>query len=182
MDLYSARIHQLSGAQGALLPLLIRLIHHSWNHLSSLGSIQLNCCHYRYRAGANQPILPSQVPMGGEKQLWLSVLLKDTSVMAGIRTHILLLTPELESGKLDRSATTLQNMECKASPLLFHDKCPGFFYVHYTTHWTYSFTSHPKDEAITVIKVSCSRTQVPRSARPWFEPTFWQHQNLSPTH
>ena len=24
MDLYSARIHQLSGAQGALLPLLIR--------------------------------------------------------------------------------------------------------------------------------------------------------------
>ena len=41
--------------------------------------------------------------MGGEKQLWLSVLLKDTSVTAGIRTHILLLTPELESGKLDRS-------------------------------------------------------------------------------
>ena len=32
---------------------------------------------------------------------------KDTSVTAGIRTHILLLTPELESGKLDRSATTL---------------------------------------------------------------------------
>ena len=35
-------------------------------------------------------------------------MLKDTSVTAGIRTHILLLTPELESGKLDRSATTLQ--------------------------------------------------------------------------
>ena len=35
-------------------------------------------------------------------------------------------------------------------PLLFHDKCPGFFYVHYTTHGTYSFTSHPKDEAIMV--------------------------------
>ena len=34
-------------------------------------------------------------------------MLKDTSVTAGIRTHILLLTPELESGKLDRSATTL---------------------------------------------------------------------------
>ena len=33
---------------------------------------------------------------------------------------------------------------------LGHDKCPGFFYVHYTTHGTYSFTSHPKDEAITV--------------------------------
>ena len=33
-----------------------------------------------------------------------------------------------------------------ASPFLFHNKCPGFFYVHYTTHGTYSFTSHPKDE------------------------------------
>ena len=29
VDLYNARIHHLSGAQGALLPLLIRLIHHS---------------------------------------------------------------------------------------------------------------------------------------------------------
>ena len=38
-----------------------------------------------------------------------------------------------------------------ASPfLLFYDKCPGFFYVHYITHRTYSFTSHPKDEAIMV--------------------------------
>ena len=45
--------------------------------------------------------------MGGEKQLWLSVLLKDISLTAGIRTHILLLTPELESGKLDRSAMIL---------------------------------------------------------------------------
>ena len=35
-------------------------------------------------------------------------------------------------------------------PLLFHDKCSGFFYVRYTTHGTYSFTSHPKDEAIMV--------------------------------
>ena len=34
---------------------------------------------------------------------------KDTSVAAGIRTHILLLTPELESGKLDRSAIELFN-------------------------------------------------------------------------
>ena len=38
----------------------------------------------------------------------------------------------------------------QGKPLLFHDKCPGFFYVHYTTHRTYSFTSHPKDEAIMV--------------------------------
>ena len=36
-------------------------------------------------------------------------MIKDTSVTAGIRTHILLLTPELEPGKLDRSATTLHN-------------------------------------------------------------------------
>ena len=35
----------------------------------------------------------------------------------------------------------------RGKPLLFHDKCPGFFYVHYTA---YSFTSHPKDEAIMV--------------------------------
>ena len=38
----------------------------------------------------------------------------------------------------------------RGKPLLFHDKCPGFFYVHYTTHGTYSFTSHPKNEAIMV--------------------------------
>ena len=37
--------------------------------------------------------------------------------------------------------------------LLFHDKCPGFFYVHYTTHGTNSFTSHPKDEAIIWLSV-----------------------------
>ena len=37
-----------------------------------------------------------------------------------------------------------------ASPFSFYDKCPGFFYVHYTTHGTHSFTSHPKDEAIMV--------------------------------
>ena len=38
----------------------------------------------------------------------------------------------------------------RGKPLLFHDKCPGFFYVRYTTHRTYSFTSHLKDEAIMV--------------------------------
>ena len=38
----------------------------------------------------------------------------------------------------------------RGMPLLFHDKCSGFFYVHYTTHGTYNFTSHPKDEAIMV--------------------------------
>ena len=41
-------------------------------------------------------------------QLWLSVLLKDTTAVtgqAGIRIHIL--TPELESNALDRSAMAL---------------------------------------------------------------------------
>ena len=38
----------------------------------------------------------------------------------------------------------------QGKPLLFHDKCPGLFYVHHTTPGTYSFTSHPKDEAIMV--------------------------------
>ena len=49
-------------------------------------------------------------PIRRTKQLWLSVLLKDTSAatgQAGIRTHILA-TPELESNALDRSATTLR--------------------------------------------------------------------------
>ena len=35
-----------------------------------------------------------------------------------------------------------------------NDKCTGFFYVHYTTHGTYSFTSHPKDEAIMVKRLA----------------------------
>ena len=46
------------------------------------------------------------------KQLWLSVLLKDTSAatgQAGIWTHILT-TPELEANALDRSATTHRSM------------------------------------------------------------------------
>ena len=67
----------------------------------------------------------------------------------------------------------------RGKSLLFHDKCPGFLYVHYTTHGTYSFTSHPKDEAIMVIQCLCSRTQAPRPARLGFVPTFWQHQNES---
>ena len=42
-------------------------------------------------------------PIRRTKQLWLSVLLKDTSAATGNRTHILvfLTTPELESGALD---------------------------------------------------------------------------------
>ena len=60
-------------------------------------------------------------------------------------------------------------------------KCPGFFYVHYTTHGTYSFTSHPKDEAITVKCLAQGHKRRDRPARD-SNPTFWQHQNLSPMH
>ena len=51
-------------------------------------------------------------PIRRTKQLWLSVLLKDTSAatgQAGIRTHILT-TPELESNARDRSATSLHSI------------------------------------------------------------------------
>ena len=51
----------------------------------------------------------------------------------------------------------------RGKPLLFHDKCPGFFYVYYTTHGTYSFTSHPKDEAI---MFKCLAQGHKRSDRP----------------
>ena len=54
------------------------------------------------------------------KQLWLSVLLKDTSAVtgqAGIRTHILT-TPKLESNALDRSAMTLHKGGYKSLLLL----------------------------------------------------------------
>ena len=67
----------------------------------------------------------------------------------------------------------------RGKPLLFYDKCPGFFYMHYTTHGTYSFTSHPKNEAITV---TCLAQGHKRRDESGFEPTFLQHQNLSPMH
>ena len=54
-------------------------------------------------------------PIRRTKQLWLSVLLKDTSAATGqarIRTHILA-TPELESNALDRSATTYYKLSHK---------------------------------------------------------------------
>ena len=42
-------------------------------------------------------------PIRRTKQLWLSVLLKDTSAATGNRTHSGFLTsPEIESGALDR--------------------------------------------------------------------------------
>ena len=36
----------------------------------------------------------------------------------------------------------------RAKPLLFSISCTGFYYMHYTTHGTNGFTSHPKDEAM----------------------------------
>ncbi len=39
---------------------------------------------------------------------------------------------------------------CRCKPLLFAISVTGFFYVHYTTHETYGFSSHPKGEAIMV--------------------------------
>ena len=51
-------------------------------------------------------------PIRRTNQLWLSVLLNDTSAatgQAGIRTHILA-TPELESNALDRSVTMLREL------------------------------------------------------------------------
>ena len=63
------------------------------------------------------------------KQLWLSVLLKDTSAatgQAGIQTHILT-TPELESNALDHSATTffasMYMDECHFWQIPAHCKC-----------------------------------------------------------
>ena len=53
-------------------------------------------------------------PIRRTKQLWLSVLLKDTSAatgQAGIRTHIPT-TPELESNARDRLATAPRMGSC----------------------------------------------------------------------
>ena len=46
------------------------------------------------------------------KQLWLSALLKGTSVLTGYQTNTLLLTtPELGFGELDRSAKTCHTVK-----------------------------------------------------------------------
>ena len=68
--IFIALLHEVS-QHLTLVPLLIRRINHSWNHLSSLGTymyiVQLNCCHfgaYTCRASqTQQPTLPSQVPI-----------------------------------------------------------------------------------------------------------------------
>ena len=94
-----------------LLPLLIRRINHSWNHLSSLGSIQLNCCHYSaYRANqTQQPTLPSQVPIySWEERSNYSKVSCSSTLAARIRTHILTTQPsEHKSDALNCLAMTL---------------------------------------------------------------------------
>ena len=39
-----------------------------------------------------------------------------------------------------------QTRNTGANPF-YYDKCTGFLYVHYTTHWTNGFTSLPKNKA-----------------------------------
>ena len=77
-------------------------------NFSIFSGVQLGAWIPQYLVGCTLPHVRVPGAGGYVSILWLSVLLKDTSVTAGIRTHILLLTPELESGKLDRSATTLR--------------------------------------------------------------------------
>ena len=64
--IYSTHTNQ-TGAQGTLhyYPCSSGGINRSWNHVSSLGTIQLDCCHFgAYRANqTQQPTLPSQVPI-----------------------------------------------------------------------------------------------------------------------
>ena len=51
----------------------------------------------------------------------------------------------------------------KAQVQKHRGKCTGFFYVHYTTDGTYSFTSHPEDKAI---MVKCLAQGYKRRDRP----------------
>ena len=69
----------------------------------------------------------------------------------------------------------------RGKPLLFHDKCPGFFYVHYTTHGTYKLYV-PSEERSNYGKVPCSKTQVSRLTWLGIEPTFCKQQNLNLLH
>ena len=60
-----------------------------------------NMCYTTHRPTAEHPIRRL-------KQSWFSVLLKDTSVTTGTRTHTLLIrNTSVESGALNRSATSL---------------------------------------------------------------------------
>ena len=86
-------------------------------------------------------------PIRRMKQLWLSVLLKDTSAATDqpeIRTHILT-TPELESSALDRSATTLHI--CSLWVRAFGVQCCGMDY-----RWVEHLSA---DNRLHLIQTSC---------------------------
>ena len=57
--------------------------------------------------------------------------------------------------------------------LLVHDKCPGLFDVHYTTH---GFMSHPKEAAI-IVKSLAKGTSVTTGTQSH---TLLNYQSLSP--
>ena len=66
--IFIALLHEVS-QRLTLLPLLIRRINHSWNHLSSLGSIQLNCCQlcphrYPFTPGWREAIMVNCLAQG----------------------------------------------------------------------------------------------------------------------
>ena len=62
------------------------------------------------------------------------------------------------------------NQEHQTKPLLFHDKCSGFFYVHYLNnlvHRTYSLMSHPKQLWLSVLLTDTkSRDRPVRDSNP----------------
>ena len=71
-------------------------------------------------------------PIRRTKQLWLSVLLKDTSAVTGqavIQTHILT-TPELESNALDRSATKVHVITTQLNFTWCHHKVYLLIYMY----------------------------------------------------
>ncbi len=62
------------------------------------------------------------------------------------------------------------------TPFLY-DKYTGIFDVHYTTHGTYGFTSHPKNEAIMVKCLSEGHKCHDRDSNP--HSADQKHQSLS---
>ena len=61
-----------------------------------------------------------------------------------------MITPYKDFYKVMRRNLQPTKPETPGQTPSLNEECTGFFYVHYTTHGTYSFTSHPKDEAIMV--------------------------------
>ena len=62
------------------------------------------------------------------------------------------------------------------TPNFLYSNVLGSFYVRYTTHGTYGFTSHPEDEAIVL---AIKDTRVSRSGLEHRHPVYQKHQSLS---